>query len=136
MAVTKEEYVEKHFPEIEPGCVPCGAQILVQLRTLSKKSAGGILLANDTHELNQQNTRVCRLIRCGNIAFRNRETGQVWREGVWAQCGDVIIMPAWGGFRFEVPIPGTEDIAVFAVYSDHEVKLVVNSGFEAFDTLL
>jgi co-chaperonin GroES (HSP10) len=136
LSTEKEEYVAKHFPEVEPGCSPCGAQILVQLRTMQKKSAGGILLANETTELNQQNTRVCRLIRVGNIAFRNRETGQLWREGVWAQPGDIIIMPAWGGFRFEVPIPGTEDRAVFATYSDHEVKLVVNSNFEAFDKLL
>lgn len=136
MSITKEEYIAKHFPEIEPGCQPCGAQILVQLRTMQKKTASGIIFAEETKEVNQGNTRVCRLIRCGNIAFRNRETGQVWREGVWATPGDILIMPAWGGFRFEVPIPGTEDVAVFATYSDHEVKLVVNSNFEAFDKLL
>lgn len=135
MGVTKEEYIKKHFPEVEPGCVPCGAQILVQLRTVPKKH-GMIELVHETKEFNQGNTRVCRLIRIGNIAFRNRETGQLWREGVWANPGDILIMPAWGGFRFEVPIEGTDDKAIFAVYSDHEVKLVVNSNFEAFDQLL
>ena len=135
MAATKEEYIAKHFPEVEPGCNPCGAQILVQLRTIPKKH-GMIELVQETKDFNQGNTRVCRLIRTGNIAFRNRDTGQVWKEGVWAQCGDVIVMPAWGGFRFEVPIEGTDDKAIFATYSDHEVKLVVNSNFEAFDKLL
>ena len=134
--LSKEEYIKKHFPEVEPGCMPCGAQILVQLRTVAQKSAGGIILANDTKDFNQHNTRVCRLIRVGQIAFRNRDTGERWREGAWAQIGDVIIMPAWGGFRFEVPIPGTEDKAVFCTYSDHEVKLVVTENFESFDTLL
>lgn len=134
--LSKEEYIAKHFPEVEPGCNPCGAQILVQLRTMVSKSAGGIILASETKDFNQHNTRVCRLIRTGAIAFRNRETGQLWREGVWAENGDILIMPAWGGFRFEVPIPGTEDKAVFATYSDHEVKLVVHGNFESFDTLL
>lgn len=134
--LSKEQYIEKHFPEVEPGCSPCGAQILVQLRTMVSKSAGGIILANETKDFNQHNTRVCRLIRSGSIAFRNRETGMLWKEGVWAQPGDILIMPAWGGFRFEVPIEGTDDKAVFCTYSDHEVKLVVNSNFESFDTLL
>ena len=133
---TREEYVAKHFPEVDPGCDPCGAQILVQLRTVQSKSAGGIILANDTKDFNQHNTRVCRLIKTGAIAFRNRDTGERWREGAWATPGDRLIMPAWGGFRFEVPIAGTKDKAVFCVYSDHEVKLVVKSGFECFDQLL
>lgn len=132
----KEEYIRKHFPEIEPGCEPCGAQILVQLRTMQSRSKGGIILAADTKDFNQHNTRVGRLVKKGSIAFRNRDTGQLWREGVWAQNGDIVIMPAWGGFRFEVPIPGTEETAVFCTYSDHEVKLVVNSNFSAFDKLL
>lgn len=134
--LSKEEYIAKHFPEVEPGCIPCGAQILVQLRTMVSKSAGGIILANETKDFNQHNTRVCRLIRTGKIAFRNRETGELWREGVWAENGDILVMPAWGGFRFEVPIPGSEDKAVFATYSDHEVKLVVLNNFESFDQLL
>lgn len=134
--LTQEQYVAAHFPEVEPGCEPCGAQILVQLRTMKQKSAGGIILANETKDFNQHNTRVCRLIRVGQIAFRNRDTGERWREGAWAKIGDILIMPAWGGFRFEVPIPGSEDKAVFATYSDHEVKLVVRENFEAFDQLL
>ena len=134
--LNKEEYIAKHFPEVEPGCSPCGAQILVQLRTVAQKSAGGIILANETKDFNQHNTRVCRLVKVGHIAFRNRDTGERWREGAWAQIGDVIIMPAWGGFRFEVPILGSDDKAVFATYSDHEVKLVVHENFEAFDQLL
>lgn len=134
--LNKEEYIKKHFPEVEPGCTPCGAQILVQLRTMQKKYKGVIELPEDTKDFNQHNTRVCRLVKVGHIAFRNRDTGERWREGPWAQLGDIVIMPAWGGFRFEVPIPGTDDKAVFATYSDHEVKLNVFENFEAFDQLL
>ena len=135
MGISKEDYIAKHFPEVEPGGEPPGEKILVQLRTVPKK-VGMIELVHETKEFNQGNTRVCRLIRIGEIAYRNRDSGERWREGAWATPGDIIIMPAWGGFRFEVPIPGTEDMAVFAVYKDHEIQLRVTCNFEAFDQLL
>ena len=69
--LTQEQYIEAHFPVVEPGCEPCGAQILVQLRTVPKY-AGMIELVKDTKDFNQHNTRVCRLIKVGHIAFRTR----------------------------------------------------------------
>lgn len=131
-----ESYVAKHFPQVEPGVVPTGNQILVQLRTVAKTSKGGIVLVEDTKEFNQGNTRVARIVKVGQIAFRSRETGETWKEGAWAKVDDIVIMPAWGGFRFEVPIPDTEDYAVFATYNDYDVKLVVVDNFENFDKIL
>ena len=136
MSMTKEQYIAKHFPEVDPGSRPPGTKILVQLRTMAAKSKGGILLANDTKDFNQGNTRVCRLIKMGEMAYRHRDTFELWPEGVWANVGDIVIMPAWGGFRFEVPIPDSEDKAIFAVYKDHEIELVVHDNFEAYDKLL
>ena len=132
----KEQYVQQHFPTVECGAKPCGNQILVQLRTVAKKSSGGIVLVEETREFNQGNTQVARLVKVGQIAFRNRESGDSWKEGAWAEVGDIVIMPKYGGFRFEVPISGTEDKAIFCLYNDYDVKLVVESGFEAFDTIL
>lgn len=135
MALNKAEYCQKHFPEVEPGAAPCGNQILVQLRTVPSQSKGGIVLVQETKEFNQGNTRICRIVKKGQIAFRSRETGEEWKEGAWAEVGDIVIMPAWGGFRFEVPIEGTEDVAIFATYNDYDVKLVVNDRFETFDSI-
>ena len=42
----KEEYVRKHFPDIDPGSYPTGNQVMIQLRTAPKK-VGNIILAND-----------------------------------------------------------------------------------------
>jgi len=130
------DYSIKHFPKVDPGVEVCGNQILVQLRTVSKTSRGGIVLVEDTRDFNQGNTRVAKIVKVGQIAFKSRETGQEWKEGAWAQVGDIVIMPAWGGFRFEIPIPGTGDSAIFATYNDFDVKLVVKSGFEHFDKIL
>ena len=136
MTMTREQYIEQHFPEVECGARPTGNQILCQLRTVKKKSSGGIILSEATKEFNQSNTQVVRLVKIGQIAFRNRESGEEWKEGAWANVGDVIIAPKYGGFVFQVPIPGTEDKAHFALYNDYEVKLVVEGNFEAFDQLL
>ena len=135
MTISREEYISKHFPETAPGARPCGAQILVQLRTLKEKTSGGIILAHETKDFNNGNTQIAKVVATGHIAFRNRETGEVWKEGVWANVGDLIVVPKWGGFRYEVPLENG-DKAIFCVFNDTDVKLVVESGFENFDVIL
>ena len=134
--MNRDEYIAAHFPEVVPGARPCGNQVLVQLRTLKSASKGGIVLVNDTKDFNNGNTQIARVVDLGHIAYKDRNTGEVWREGAWAEIGDIVIVPRWGGFRFEVPIPGTEDKAIFAIFEDFNLKIVVESNFEAFDTLL
>jgi hypothetical protein len=49
---------------------------------------------------------------------------QSWPEGSWAQVGDFIRVPKWGGDRWEIKVPGEDDLddpALFAVFNDHEV---------------
>ena len=134
--MNKEDYAKQHFPEVEPGATPCGNQILVQLRTVKAKSSGGIVLVAETKDFNNGNTQVAKIVKVGQIAFKDRNSGDTWKEGAWAQVGDIVITPRWGGFRFEVPVPGTDDVATFATFEDFNVKLVVESNFEAFDRLL
>lgn len=134
--MTKDEYISEHFPAVECGAKPTGNQILVQLRTMKKKSTGGIVLVEETREFNNGNTQLARLIKVGQIAYRNRESGEEWKEGAWAKVGDVIIVPKHGGFRFETPVPDSEDKATFAIFNDYEVKMVVEDNFESFDQIL
>jgi hypothetical protein len=44
--------------------------------------------------------------------------------------------PRYGGFRFAVPIPDSEDEAHFAILNDYDIKMVIESNFEAFDKIL
>lgn len=134
--MTKDDYVKEHFPEVTPGVRPAGAKIIVQLRTVKEKTSGGILLVEETKEFNNGNTQIGRIVALGGIAFRDRSSGDIWKEGMWADVGDLVIMPRWGGFRFEVPIAGTKDKAIFAVFDDTNVQMVVEGNFEAFDQLL
>ena len=134
--MNKNAYIEEHFPVVDPGVKPCGAKILVQLRTMKEKTVGGIVLAMETKEFNNGNTMVGRIVAVGGIAFRDRSTGEEWKEGKWAEVGDIVILPRWGGFRFELDIPGRDEKAIFAVFDDTNVQMVVEKNFEAFDKLL
>jgi co-chaperonin GroES (HSP10) len=134
--VDRNAYVAKHFPEVDPGATPTGNQVLIQLRTVPKQSKGGIILANETKEFNQGNTQVARVVKMGKIAFHDRTSGEEWKEGAWAGVGDLVLAPRFGGFRFEVPIEGTEDNAIFAVINDYDIKMVIEGNFESFDRIL
>lgn len=135
MALTKEQYMKQHFPDVDPGAKPCGNQVMIQLRTVPKK-VGSIVLVQETKEFNQGNTQVARVVSMGKIAFHDRNTGQEWKEGAWANVGDIVLAPRYGGFRFEVPVEGTEDEAIFAIINDYDIKMVIEGNFEAFDRIL
>jgi hypothetical protein len=45
-----------------------------------------------------------------------------WPEGVWADIGDFVRVPKYGGDRFEVKIPDEpEEPALFMLVNDHEL---------------
>jgi len=121
------------FPQVVPGVIPLGARVLVQLRTVREKTQGGLIIVEDTREFNKANTQLGRIYQLGPIAFRNRDTGMLWKEGVWAIPGDYVRIPKWGGDRFERKIPGTGDKALFCIFSDHEIIAKVDP--EAFEDL-
>jgi hypothetical protein len=136
MSITKEQYVADHFPDVDSGVEPCGAQILVQLRSLKVKH-GLIELVQETRDFNEGNTQIARLVKMGAIAYCNRETAERWKEGVWADIGDIIIVPKHGGWRFDVPLgEGDFSKATFAIFDDVNVKVKVTGNFDSFDQIL
>ena len=110
------------FPFADPGAKPLGARILVQLRrTKSKTTKGGIILVEETRETEKAQNMVAKVIEIGPLAFRKRDTMEPWPEGSWAEVGDYLRVPKWGGDRWDVLVPGTEDQVQFMVLNDHEV---------------
>lgn len=139
MIVTKDDFVAKHFPEVDCGREPCGNRITVQLMRVPRKH-GSILIASETQDFNRNSTAVCRVVKIGHIAFKHRETGEQWKEGAWAEIGDIVLMPRYGGMnRVEIPVPGaTEDDSpvIFATYNDYDVLDRVVGQFEHHSKLL
>lgn len=134
--MSRDAYIKQHFPDVDPGAKPCGPRILVQLRTIKAKTSGGIVLVEETKDFNNGNTQIGRIVDVGEIAFRDRSSGEVWKEGAWAQVDDLVIVPKWGGFRFEVPVPGQEEAAIFAVFDDTNVQMVVTGDPALLDQIL
>ena len=113
------------FPSVEPGAKPLGGRILVQLRRTKKKAtSAGIILVEETKEAEKWQNMVARVIEIGPLAFKHRDTMQPWPEGSWCVPGDYIRVPKWGGDRWEVRVPGEDDLedpALFMILNDHEV---------------
>lgn len=113
------------FPSVDPGAKPLGGRILVQLRRTKKKAtSAGIILVEETKETEKWQNMVAKVIEIGPLAFKNRDTMQGWPEGSWCEVGDYIRVPKWGGDRWEVKVPGEDDLedpALFMILNDHEI---------------
>ena len=112
------------FPKISPGMDPFGGRVIIQLRRIKKKTAGRIILVEETKENEKWNNMSGKIVAIGPLAFKNRDTMQPWPEGTWVEVGDYIRVPKWGGDRWEVKVPGEDDLedpALFMVLNDHEV---------------
>lgn len=113
------------FPSVDPGAKPLGGRILVQLRRTKKKAtSAGIILVEETKETEKWQNMVAKVIEIGPLAFKHRDTMVSWPEGSWVEPGDYIRVPKWGGDRWEVKVPGDdelEDPALFMVLNDHEI---------------
>lgn len=112
------------FPDVSAGQAPLGGRVIVQLRRI-KKNAGKIILVEETKENEKWNNMIGRVVAIGPLAYRNRETMATWPEGCWAQVGDFVRVPRWGGDRWERPVVGEEngDLSpvLFMTINDHEV---------------
>ena len=117
-AAIKANPLARAFPEVEPGLEPFGSRILVQIRTPKKQSAGGIILPDETQETELWNTQVAKVISLGPVAFCDRETLKLWPEGKWCAPGEFVRVPKYGGDRWKVPVPGTNEEALFVLFND------------------
>ena len=114
--------LEWAFPAVDPGAVPLGGRILVQLRRTKKKTTGaGIILVEETKETEKWQNMVAKVIAIGPLAFKKRDTMEPWPEGSWCDVGDYLRVPKWGGDRWEVEVPDEEEPALFMILNDHEV---------------
>jgi len=112
------------FPDVSAGQAPLGGRVIVQLRRI-KKNAGKIILVEETKENEKWNNMIGRVVAIGPLAYRNRDTMATWPEGSWAQIGDFVRVPRWGGDRWERPVFNEENgdlnPVLFMTINDHEV---------------
>jgi co-chaperonin GroES (HSP10) len=80
--------LDEAFPSVEPGLIPFGSRVLVQIRSAKKTSAGGIILHTETRETEIWNTQIAKVVKLGPLAFKNRNTMESWPEGNWCKDGE------------------------------------------------
>ena len=120
-----EQTLEEAFPDIDPGVTPYGGRVVVQMRAVKEKvTSAGIYIPEEIKETEKWNNMCAKVISIGPLAFRNRETMTLWPEGTWAQAGDFVRVPKWGGDRWECDFTddkGIEGKSLFAIFNDHEL---------------
>lgn len=111
------------FPEADPGLIPFHSDVLVQIRTPKTRTEGGLYLPEETRETDLWNMQVAKVIAFGPVCFCNRETLEPWPEGRWCEIGDYVRVPKYGGDRWWVDVPGSEDgKALFVLFDDLVLK--------------
>jgi len=113
------------FHDVSPGQAPFGGRVVVQLRRIKRTASGSrIILVAETKETEKWQNMIGKVVAIGPLAFKNRETMASWPEGSWAQVGDYVRVPKWGGDRWERTAPteeNQEDPVLFMTLNDHEL---------------
>ena len=113
--------LQEAFPVVDPGAIPLGARVLVQLRKAKKRmTQSGIILPEETRDTERAQNPVAKVIAMGPLAFKKRDTMEPWVEGIWCEVGDYLRVPKWTGDRWTVP-HGDDENVEFMVLNDHEV---------------
>ena len=113
--------MEAAFPTVEPGIVPFGSRVLIQIRSPKSKTSGGIILPTDVKESEKWNQQVGRVYSLGPVAFHDRKTLQPWPEGEWAKPGMFVRTSKYGGDKWEVPVGDTGETALFVMFNDTDL---------------
>jgi len=119
-----EQTLAEAFPAVSPLMSPYGARVLIQIRAVKEKvTSAGIVIPEETKEAEKWNTMIGKIIAIGPLAFKKRDTMEPWPEGAWAQIGDFVRVPKWGGDRWEVDFEqdGLKGRALFTFFNDHEL---------------
>ena len=127
--------LEEAFPAVQAGVVPLGQKVLVQLRMVRARTAGGIVLHKETVDFNKDIGAMGKVLALGPIAYKNRDSGQDWKEGAWVKPGDYVRVIRFGGDRYRRNL-NEDDFVEFIILNDFEVYARVDpDAFEDIDEL-
>lgn len=111
--------LKEAFPDIDPGFVPFGSRLIVQLRS-PKTKYGKVILADETQETELWNTQIGKVRAIGVGAFKNRENLQPWPEGDWCKVGDYVRIPKFNQDRWFVELESGKQV-LFMLIRDLDI---------------
>ena len=121
MTMTYEDAIAEAFPAVDAGIRPFGSRVLIQIRTPKKMSRGGIILDVGTQDTEKWNTQIGKVVATGPLAFKSRNDMKTWPEGEWCKAGEHVRVAKYGGDRWEVKVPDTDDSAMFVIFNDLDI---------------
>lgn len=121
MTTTYENAMAEAFPAVDAGIQPFGSRVLIQIRTPKKKSNGGIIIDIGSQDTEKWNTQIGKVVSLGPLAFKNRNDMKTWPEGEWCKAGEYVRVAKYGGDRWEVKIPDTDESAMFVIFNDLDI---------------
>lgn len=107
------------FPPVDPGFIPNGNRVLIQVRSAKKKSKGGIILTEESQESQLYDEQVGRVVAMGQACFRNPANMEQWAEDPWFEVGDYIRFPKFGGDKTWTVTPDGER-TLFIVFREYD----------------
>jgi co-chaperonin GroES (HSP10) len=121
VTMTYEDAMAEAFPAVDAGIRPFGSRVLIQIRTPKKTSRGGIILDVGTQDTEKWNTQIGKVVAMGPLAFKSRNDMKTWPEGEWCKAGEHVRVAKYGGDRWEVKVPDTDDSAMFVIFNDLDI---------------
>lgn len=88
------------FPNVDPGHHAVGVRILVQLKRVPEKTAGGLIKPIESQEADQAATPYGKVVNLGSACFTEAQTGM--RHSPDFKAGDYVRIPKWIGDKFAV----------------------------------
>ena len=124
------------FPQVEPGVVPFGSRVLVQIRRVRTRRKSGLYMTKEATDTQMDNTCVAKVLAVGPLAYKNRNTMEGWGEGSWCKAGDYVFVPKYGGLRWERAYKVDDDYidkVQFAIFDDLNVVAGVKDALNDDD---
>ena len=111
--------IDDAFPDVDAGIIPFGSRVMVQIRRAKDKTTSGIYIPEEARKTEASNTQVAKVAAIGPLAYKNRNTMDMWPEGSWCQVGDFVRTPKYGGDRWTVK-HNDEEIE-FVIFNDLDI---------------
>lgn len=111
--------IDDAFPDVDAGIIPFGSRVMVQIRRAKDKTQSGIYIPEEARKTEASNTQVAKVAAIGPLAYKNRNTMEMWPEGSWCQVGDFVRTPKYGGDRWT--IKHNDEEIEFVIFNDLDI---------------
>tara|TARA_R100000742_G_C4251128_1_gene69451 strand:- start:12 stop:410 length:399 start_codon:yes stop_codon:yes gene_type:complete len=104
--------------------IPMNWKILIQPNEIKTQTAGGILLPDKVKENEQFLTAHGVVCAIGELAYRDRNTGQKWKQDKTPQISDIVTYGKYAGQKIVV-----QNVR-FILLNDDEITSIIPKGVE------